>query len=415
MDQAEKIRLQVVNKMNNKNYISEIHFSRDILDNVYFFLSINEKQLLKDSSEFSKYFSESELDSIFDQVVSRKILLQDSSLRTYLINDFADLTTVQISKDQKFITYLITLKNKNIEFPCRLIFNYSFKFRYYKFLEKKIPGNEALEKSDLYREIADYDESTLTHDKSEITRHTISIITPDIDFRIYDKVKERVHFASSQIVNKNSIILPTSEEDGYSAFDKIVVDNKSFIIGPDENEKIKYFQKLINNANDYDYKRFLNNKSIFIKLDSKEIMSFSLPTNQRTNLANTSSFSDDDVFLKEAIKLKTDESKEKENLFLLFSLINSEIIEPKTNKEKESYNEFLKNSFKYSDYFFNHILKFNIEYLSNILADSMSEVWSPLTQEVFLQPLNPPILCRINLKNKKYYDRIAYEYFLLEG
>ena len=191
--------------------------------------------------------------------------------RSYLLQELADIQTVNITNNQNVITYLITLKTQNIEFPCRILFNYSFKFHYYKFLENKIEnGNTVVEeKNKLHKQIADYDLNLNSYQISEISRHTETIITPEIDFRIFNNVKEKISCVSSTFVSKNNLSSLPLGGDGFYSFDKIIMNNQIFMLN-EENQKIKNFIKLANNLNDYDYKRFLNNKSIFIKSDSRE-------------------------------------------------------------------------------------------------------------------------------------------------
>ena len=85
---------------------------------------------------------------------------------------------------------------------------------------------------------------------------------------------------------------------------------------------------------------------------------------------------------------------------------------PTNDEEKIDYIGFLSNSFNYPTYFFKHVLKFKLEYLSSLDPNSMNEQWTDLTQDIISNNQNP-LFCRINLKNKKYYDRVAYDYFLL--
>lgn len=418
MVQVVRIHQQIVNNM-KKNYLSELHVSRDINDNIYLFISVNEKQMLKDKADMFNLFSENELDDIFKKTTTTKILLQDSSLRTYPLENLANVQTIKIINDQSFTTYLITLNNNQIEFPAKIIFNYSFKFRYYRFLDEKLKNpnfrNEIdLEKniSFLYKQIADYDESLVNYDHSELVRHTETIMTPDIDFRIYNNIKERVHFASSAIDTRailNSII---TSQDGFNSFDKIIIANNSLPIIIEEQKNIfEYYQKLINTRNDYDYKRYLNDFSIFKNIGRNKKKTVVLPELQKTNLSNLSTFSDETNFPKENINLKTDDSKDSVNLFLLFILLDGIIQNPTTDEEKQDYLDFLSDSFKYPKYFFKHVLKFKIEYLSSLDHNSMNEQWSDLNQDVI--DSDQILFCRVNLKNKKYYDRVAYEYFLL--
>jgi len=59
-------------------------------------------------------------------------------------------------------------------------------------------------------------------------------------------------------------------------------------------------------------------------------------------------------------------------------------------------------------------LKFKLEYLSNVDPISLHETWLNLNQDNLQDVLNlENILCRVSLKNKKYFDKIAYEYFLV--
>lgn len=397
-----------------------MHVSRDINDSLYLFISINEKQMLKDKAELYKLFTDSDLDLIFKEVASTKILLQDQSLRTYPIENFANLQKVKIINDQTFTTYLITLNNSQIEFPARILFNYSFKFRYYRFLDEKLKDplfrSEVSTKqslNSLYKQIADYDESLVYYDNSELIRHTETLSTPDIDFRIYNSINEKVHFASSATDTKNILNNITINQDGFISFNKIVINKVSYPIAlDDQKSSIDYYQKLINKTNDYDYKRYLNEYSVFKKIGGDKKNISTSPSSQRTNNANISSFSDEGIFPKDNLSLKTDSSNDSANLFLSFILMDGTIPSPTNDEEKNDYIGFLSNSFNYPTYFFKHVLKFKIEYLSSLDPNSMNEQWTDLTQDV-ISNNQSPLFCRINLKNKKYYDRVAYDYFLL--
>ena len=59
----------------------------------------------------------------------------------------------------------------------------------------------------LFNDISNYDESLVNFKFSEVHRHTEIIETEEIDFRKYDRVKERVHFASSEIDSQNILSL----------------------------------------------------------------------------------------------------------------------------------------------------------------------------------------------------------------
>lgn len=399
-----------------------MYVSRNLDDNLYVFVSINENLMLKDMAELHKLFTEQELSDIFSKVVTKKLLLQGSDLRTYPLESVATVSQVNIIKNQQFSTYLIKLKSNLIEFPARILFNYSFKFRYYRFLDEKLKNpinrqridvNNKL--SSLYRQIADYDESMVNYDNSEVIRDTETVATGYIDFRSYNDVKERVTVVSSEVTSANSLLQLVLDTEGYSRFDKIIIDKQiQNILDADKQKLIEYYGKLVNSSSDYDYKRFLNQLSIFIKSQNglEKVVS---PESLRANTANANVASEDGLFKKENVNLKTDETKDSANLFLSFVLLDG-IIKPKTGEENNDYLSFLSDSFNYPNYFFKHIMKFKLEYLSSIDSNSMHETWQEITKDnINTLSSTGSVFCKISLKNKKYFDKVAYEYFLLEA
>jgi hypothetical protein len=59
-------------------------------------------------------------------------------------------------------------------------------------------------------------------------------------------------------------------------------------------------------------------------------------------------------------------------------------------------------------------MKFKLEYLSSVEKNSLFETWEEVNSNNLPQLLNQTaVMCRINLKNKKYYDKLAYEYFIV--
>jgi hypothetical protein len=408
--------------MNSKNYLSNMYVSRSLDDNLYIFLSINENLMLKDRAELYKLFTEQELLDIFSKVVTKKILLQGSDLRTYPIESVAEISQINILDNQQFTTYLIKLKNNLIEFPARILFNYSFKFRYYRFLDEKLKNINARTEIDidrdlrvLYSEIANYDEALVNYDNSELIRHTETVSTGYIDFRNYDETKERVTFVSTERDSRSLLQQILFDSSGYTKFEKIIIDKQiQNIFDADKQKLAEYYGKLVNSISDYDYKRFLNQLSIFVKNDddSKKVVD---PELVRANTENANVSSEEGLFKKENTSLKTDEAKDSANLFLSF-VLNDGIVKPVTEEENNDYKSFLIDSFDYPTYFFKHVLKFQIEYLVSIDPNSMHETWGQITQENVNSIINfNSIFCRLSLKNKKYFDKVAYEYFILEA
>ena len=95
--------------------------------------------------------------------------------------------------------------------------------------------------------------------------------------------------------------------------------------------------------------------------------------------------------------------------------MNEKISLPTTEEEKQDYNSFLSDPLKYPQYFFKNILKFKIEYLKEIQAKSMSEIWTEITPNNISTLIGTRILCRISMKEKKYFNRVAYDHFLIEA
>ena len=104
---------------------------------------------------------------------------------------------------------MITFDKNSIQFPLRVLFNYSFKFRYYNFLNEKLKNyvfaNSLKGQDKIRRQISDYDESMVNYDYSEVSRNYHTVYTPFIDDRKYDTVLQRVHFVDSSI-NSNNIL-----------------------------------------------------------------------------------------------------------------------------------------------------------------------------------------------------------------
>lgn len=394
-----------------------MYVSRNVNDNLYIYVSINEKMMLKDKAESHKLFTDQELNEIYAKVVTKKILLQDSDKRTYNIENLAEVSVVNLFENQEFTTYLIVLNSKLIEFPAKILFNYSFKFRYYRFLDDKIKNQNIQNvKPNTYRRIVDYDESLVNYNYSELIRDTETIITDDIDYRKYNSIKERVTFSTSETISKSLLDQYTLQEDNFLPFSSMIIDGQVVnITSLSDAEAIEYYGKLINNVSDYDYKRFLNLSSIFINVPENPIP-YTVPQGNKENTVNTNIFSEEGLFKKENIKVKTDESKDSENLFLAFVLKDGQVEKPVTEEEVIDYNNFLFNSFTYPKYFFKHVLKFKLEYLQTIDNISMQESWAEINSSniEFVSGLEK-IFCRISLKNKKYFDKVAYEYFLLEA
>ena len=218
-----------------------------------------------------KFFNANELTDIFNQVVSKKFMLQDSQLKMYPLEDVANLTQFKIFPNQEQITYLIVLNNPIIQFPAKLVFNYSFKFRYYRFLEGKLNSADQRSLLDttenirlLYNKISDYDESLVNYSYSELIRDTYSITTEEIDFRNYNDVKERVFFLNSENPTKSLLQQISFDALGFSSFQNIIINSEvKNILLDDKTLLAEYFGKLVNTTNDFNYKRFLNQIGIY--------------------------------------------------------------------------------------------------------------------------------------------------------
>ena len=368
-----------------------------------------------------KFFNANELTDIFNQVVSKKFMLQDSQLKMYPLEDVANLTQFKIFPNQEQITYLIVLNNPIIQFPAKLVFNYSFKFRYYRFLEGKLNSADQRSLLDttenirlLYNKISDYDESLVNYSYSELIRDTYSITTEEIDFRNYNDVKERVFFLNSENPTKSLLQQISFDALGFSSFQNIIINSEvKNILLDDKTLLAEYFGKLVNTTNDFNYKRFLNQIGIYSTAFEKKDSNI-LPNDLKTNLSNLSKFSEDGLFKKEEALLKTDNTSDNLSLFLAFVLLNENKYNLENDEEKSDYISFLSDPFEYPKYFFKHVLKFKLEYLSNVDPISLHETWLNLNQDNLQDVLNlENILCRVSLKNKKYFDKIAYEYFLV--
>jgi hypothetical protein len=142
---------------------------------------------------------------------------------------------------------------------------------------------------------------------------------------------------------------------------------------------------------------------------------FTSPQALKTNTANVSTFSEKDMFKEENIKLKIDESKDSKSLFLMLVLAN-ESSSFSTEEKNIQFLGFLENPFLYPQYFFENVLKYKLEYLASLDPNSMSETWEEINLgNISAVAGNQSIFCRVNLKDKKYFDKIAHEYFLLEA
>ena len=305
-----------------------------------------------------------------------------------------------------------------IEFPARILFEYSFNFRYYNFLNEKLKDpifrSQISKKVDfLYREISSYEESMVNFKYANTSNSIETIHTDYIDFRKYNSVKEKVVPTLSIRLNKSFLSSLSFDENNFLNFNSILVDGTvKEILNQTKENLVSFYSKLINTTNDYDYKRYLNTKSIFLN-PKQEV--FTSPQVLRTNTANTSTFSERDMFKEENIKLKIDESPDSKALFLMMA-IQDGIKTPIGDQETADFLNFLSDPFNYPNYFFKNVLKYQIEYLSNLEPKSMNETWTLLTSgdiPTILEKQN--IFCRISLKDKKYFDKVAHEYFLLEA
>lgn len=400
-----------------------MYVSRNVDDNLYIYISINEKEMLKDKAKLYNLFTNQELNEIFSKVVTKKFLLQDREKRTYSLENIANVSTVNVLEQQDFTTYLIILNNNAIEFPAKILFNYSFKFRYYRFLDEKIKNSNQISTitenaniNTIYKQIIDYDESLVNFNYSETIRDTETIETGEIDFRNSNSVKERVTFSSSEIFTKSLLNQYILNTDGFLPFNNIIIDRQIKDIKNLDDPKITdYYGKLINNISDYDYKRFLNQLSVFIN-SPKLIRDSTISQDNRENTANTNTFSEDGLFKRENTSLKIDKSADSQNLFLAFILSNGPIEKPTSEEETKEYNVFLADAFSYPKYFFKNVLKFKLEYLQTVDNKSMRETWTEINATNIDSVLNlTNIFCRVSLKNKKYFDKVAYEYFLLRA
>lgn len=400
-----------------KTYISEIHSSFNVQGNPYVILNINEFDMVKDKHRLSKYFTNSELIQIFSNSISTRIFLQDSEKIVYNAENYCTINKTSLFNDKNIVTYIINF-NKQVTYPAKLNFEYSYNLNLYSHLKEKLKNKNFVDslaqKEDvqiLFNQIVDYEETLLNFNNS--IREKIILETSDIDPRKFMEVKERAHYPIGINVPNNFLQGYTLESDGYTTFPQMIINNNSNSIPYQDNDLlIDFYTKLINVNNDYDYKRFLFSRGIFDIIEKNKETSTS-PSDARTNTTSVSTFVEDSIFKLNDTSLKTSKSKESANLFLLFILSTDEIKEPVGDAETNSYNSFLSNSFLYPSYFFNHILKFKLEYLSSVEEKSMYETWEEINGNNLQSLSGKKIMCRVNLKNKKYYDKLAYEYFIV--
>jgi len=400
-----------------KTYISELHSSFNIQGNPYVILNINEFDMVKDRHRLSKYFTNSELIQIFSNSISTRVFLQDSEKIIYSAEKYCTINKTSLFSDKNISTYIINF-NSNITYPVKLIFEYSHSLNLYSHLKEKLKNKNFVdslsEKEDvqiLFNQIVDYEETLLNFNNS--IRDKIVLETSDIDPRKFTEVKERVHYPINITVSNNFLQGYALEDDGHTTFPQMIINNSSNSIPYQDNSSlIDFYTKLVNVNNDYDYRRFLFSRGIYDTIEQKKEVSTS-PSDARTNTTSVSTFVEDSVFKLNDTNLKTSKSKESTNLFLLFILTTDEIIPPVGDTETNSYNSFLSDYFLYPNYFFNHVLKFKLEYLSSVEENSMHETWEEINNNNLQSLSGKKIMCRVNLKNKKYYDKLAYEYFIV--
>ena len=399
-----------------KTYLSELHTSFNAQGNPYVILNANEFAAIKDNNSLSKYFTDTELKQIIGNSVSTRIFLQDAEKIVYKAEDYATINKISLFGDKNFSTYIINF-NKNLTYPVKVIFEHSFRLNLYSNLKEKLKNKNfvnSLSQEDvqtLFNQTVEHEESLLNFNNT--VRSKINLETSDIDPRKYTDVKERVHYVSN-ITQGNGVIQNYSvENDGFTIFPLMILNNISTPI-PYENSDslVDFYTKLINVKNDYDFKRFLFSKGIY-DVKEEKIESFTSPQDARTNNVNISTFSEDKIFKQEDVSLKTSISNNSPNLFLMFILNTDEIVLPSNETEVNNYNSFLADSFLYPNYFFRHVMKFKLEYLSSVEENSLYETWQEINADNLSELLNQRIMCRINLKNKKYYDKLAYEYFIV--
>lgn len=400
-----------------KNYLSELHMSVNARGNPYVILNANEFDAIKDANSLSKYFNDEELERIIRESVYTRILLQDSEKMVYKAEDYCTIRNVSLFTNRRVSTYVIEF-NRRLTYPIKILFQHSFRLNLYSHLKEKLKNenfrNSFGPKEDvqtLFNQVVEHEESLLKYNNTQ--RTTITFETRDIDITKFMDVKERVNFAGSPIQSNGLIQNYSVQEDGFTNFSSMIINNSSASIPyEDVDALVNFYTKLINVRNDYDYRRFLFTKGIYdIREEKKD--SPTSPRETRTNVVNASTFSEDNIFKLEDVSLKTSTLNNSANLFIMFILNADQIVKPTTQIEKERYDLFLSNPFLYPNYFFRHVMKFKLEYLSSVDENSLFETWEEVNSNNLSQLVNQTIMCRINLKNKKYYDKLAYEYFIV--
>lgn len=400
-----------------KTYLSELHSSFNLQGNPYVILNINEFDMLKDKHSLSKYFTNSELVEIFSNSTSTRIFLQDSEKIIYNVENYCTVTKTSLFPDKNIVTYIVNFNN-NITYPAKLLFEYSYNLNLYSHLKEKLKNKNFVESisqnedvQTLFNQVIDYEETRLQFNNT--IREKIILETTDIDPRMFMETRERVHYPININVSSNFLQGYVLENDGFKTFPQMIIDNKSNSIPYDNNDSLlEFYTKLINVKNDYDYRRYLFTKGIYDVIEENKSTSIS-PIDARTNTTSVSTFAEDSIFKLNDTSLKTANAKQSSNLFLLFILMTDHIVQPSNEVETNSYNSFLANSFLYPSYFFNHTLKFKLEYLSSVEDKSMHETWQEINKNNLQDLIGKKILCRVNLKNKMHYDKLAYEYFII--
>jgi len=400
-----------------KNYLSELHTSFNSQGYPYVILNVNEFAAVKDNNSLSRFFTDQELKQIIGRSLSTRILIQDAEKIIYKAEDYASVQKYSLSLSDNISTYVIDF-NRDMTYPVKIIFEHSYRLNLYSHLKEKmkninflnsLPNTE--DAQILFNQIAEHEESLLQYHNTERTK--IIFETKDIDARKFLDVKERVSFATSTRERNSLLQNYSTQDDGYSSFSTIIINNiYNTIQYGNKNILVDFYSKLINVKNDFDYKRYLFTKGVYNLKESKKDTSTS-PQDVRTNTTNVSAFSEDAIFKLENTSLKTSTSNNSANLFLMFILMNDEIVKPQRKSERSDYKLFLEDSFQYPNYFFRNILKFKLEYLSSISEDSLVEKWEEINLNNLPRVLSKSVICRVNLKNKKYYDRLAYEYFIV--
>ena len=400
-----------------KNYLSELHTSFNSQGYPYVILNVNEFAAVKDNNSLSRFFTDQELKQIIGRSLSTRILIQDAEKIVYKAEDYASVQKYSLSLSDNISTYVIDF-NRDMTYPVKIIFEHSYRLNLYSHLKEKmkninflnsLPNTE--DAQILFNQIVEHEESLLQYHNTERTK--IIFETRDIDTKKFRDVKERVNFASNTREANSLIQNYSTGDDGFTIFSSIIVNNVANRIGFENNDSlVDFYSKLINTKNDFDYKRYLFTKGIYSTKEEKKETSTS-PQDVRTNTTNVSAFSEDAIFKLDDTSLKTSTSNNSANLFLMFILMNDEIVKPNNSSEVDQYNSFLQDPFSYPSYFFRNVLKFKLEYLSSISEDSLYETWEEVNTNNIPQLLNQRFICRVNLKNKKYYDRLAYEYFIV--